>query len=230
MKTITIGEQTIAYRVRRSARARRLALRVGADIGVEVVLPDRSPGGDVERFLLRHVRWIIRHQQNLARWKTLGDGTRLTVLGRDVTLRFEPCDGHRAVASLQGPSLTVRCREFDQELVRTLVLRVLTRVAREAIPRRVAAIDAGHSCGPAAVTIRNQRTRWGSCSRKGTLSFNWRLVLLPPFVMDYLIVHELAHLKEMSHSPRYWSRVGRMDPCGREAARWLRVNGRTLPL
>lgn len=230
MKTITIGEQTIAYRVRRSARARRLALRVGADIGVEVVLPARSAGGDVERFLLRHVRWIVRHQQNLARWKTLGDGTRLTVLGRNVTLRFEPYDGHRAVASLQGPFLTVRCREFDQELVRTLVLRVLTRVAREAIPRRVAAIDAGHSCGPSAVTIRNQRTRWGSCSRKGTLSFNWRLVLLPPFVMDYLIVHELAHLKEMSHSPRYWSLVARMDPCWREAERWLRVNGRTLPL
>jgi len=230
MNTITVGEETIAYRIRRSPRARRLALRVGADIGVEVVLPEKSAGRNVERFLRQNLRWIVRHQEALARRTSLEHGMRLRVLGREVALAVEDAPGPGAVAALQGAQLLVRAGGDDRALVQGLVRRVLTSVAREAIPRRVAEIDAQHGLRPSAVCVRNQRTRWGSCSRRGTLSFNWRLVLLPPFVMDYLIVHELAHLREMNHSARFWALVGRMDPAFREAERWLRANGRTLPL
>jgi hypothetical protein len=81
-----------------------------------------------------------------------------------------------------------------------------------------------------SIHVRNQKTRWGSCSRHGVLSFNWRLVILPPHVTDYLIVHELAHLVHMSHSARFWKLVESHDPGFRDAERWLRRNGRNIPL
>jgi predicted metal-dependent hydrolase len=78
------------------------------------------------------------------------------------------------------------------------------------------------------VTVRNQRSRWGSCSRRGTISLNWRLVQTPLFVRDYLVLHELAHLKEMNHSRRFWSEVARLCPDFPEAERWLKQHSRLL--
>jgi len=78
------------------------------------------------------------------------------------------------------------------------------------------------------ITVRNQRSRWGSCSRRGTISLNWRLVQTPVFVRDYLVLHELAHLKEMNHSRRFWDEVARLCPGFREAERWLKQHSRLL--
>jgi predicted metal-dependent hydrolase len=78
------------------------------------------------------------------------------------------------------------------------------------------------------VTVRNQRSRWGSCSRRGTISLNWRLVQTPCFVRDYLVLHELAHLKEMNHSKRFWGEVARLCPDYPEAERWLKQHSRLL--
>jgi predicted metal-dependent hydrolase len=78
------------------------------------------------------------------------------------------------------------------------------------------------------VTVRNQRSRWGSCSRRGTISLNWRLVQAPGFVRDYLVLHELAHLKEMNHSRRFWSEVARLCPDFAEAERWLKQHSTLL--
>jgi predicted metal-dependent hydrolase len=92
----------------------------------------------------------------------------------------------------------------------------------------VVELAAPHALPVRRVTVRNQRSRWGSCSRRGTISLNWRLVQAPPFVRDYLIFHELAHLREMNHSTRFWQTVAGLCPDYQLAERWLKSHGRQL--
>ena len=108
------------------------------------------------------------------------------------------------------------------------VTRHLRRVAETEIPARARELAAAQGLAPARVTVRAQRTLWGSCSGGGTLSFNWRLILAPPWVRDYVILHELAHLREMSHSRRFWSLVRDVCPRYRRAEHWLRTEGERL--
>jgi predicted metal-dependent hydrolase len=100
--------------------------------------------------------------------------------------------------------------------------------ARAELPTRLLEIAAEHGLTVTAVSIRNQRTRWGSCGRDGKISLNWRLVLMPPAVRDYVLIHELMHLKRLDHSPAYWRLVAAACPGYREARQWLRINGPAL--
>jgi predicted metal-dependent hydrolase len=100
--------------------------------------------------------------------------------------------------------------------------------ARAELPPRLMEIAAEHGLSVTGVSIRNQRTRWGSCGRDGSISLNWRLVLMPPAVRDYVLIHELMHLKRLDHSPAYWKLVAAACPGYREARQWLRINGPAL--
>lgn len=107
-------------------------------------------------------------------------------------------------------------------------IRVLAQKARKAIPERVSYFAKQMGVTYGRITIRNQRSRWGSCSGKGNLNFNCLLMLAPPDVMDYVVVHELCHRKEMNHSPRFWAEVARVLPEYRAAKCWLKENGTGL--
>jgi predicted metal-dependent hydrolase len=100
--------------------------------------------------------------------------------------------------------------------------------AREELPARLLEIAAAHGLGVTGVSIRNQRTRWGSCGRDGKITLNWRLVLMPPAVRDYVLIHELMHLRRLDHSPAYWKLVAAACPGYREARQWLRIHGPAL--
>jgi predicted metal-dependent hydrolase len=100
--------------------------------------------------------------------------------------------------------------------------------AREELPARLLEIAAAHGLTVTGVSIRNQRTRWGSCGRDGKISLNWRLVLMPPAVRDYVLIHELMHLRRLDHSPAYWKLVAAACPGYREARQWLRIHGPAL--
>jgi predicted metal-dependent hydrolase len=106
--------------------------------------------------------------------------------------------------------------------------RTLRERARTELPARLYEIAAEHGLTVAAVSIRNQRTRWGSCGRDGKISLNWRLVLMPPPVRDYVLIHELMHLRRLDHSAGYWKLVAAACPGYREARQWLRANGPAL--
>jgi predicted metal-dependent hydrolase len=105
---------------------------------------------------------------------------------------------------------------------------VLRERARAELPPRLMEMAAAHGLTVTGVSIRNQRTRWGSCGRDGNISLNWRLVLMPPAVRDYVLIHELMHLKRPDHSPAYWKLVAAACPGYREARQWLRINGPAL--
>jgi predicted metal-dependent hydrolase len=100
--------------------------------------------------------------------------------------------------------------------------------AREELPARLLEIAAGHGLTVTGVSVRNQRTRWGSCGRDGKITLNWRLVLMPPAVRDYVLIHELMHLRRLDHSPAYWKLVAAACPGYREARQWLRIHGPAL--
>lgn len=104
----------------------------------------------------------------------------------------------------------------------------LRRRAKDELPRQLLNLAAAHGVAVHRVSVRNQRSRWGSCSRRGGITLNWRLVLVPDFVREYVMLHELMHRRELNHSPRFWRLVAAVCPRLVEARRWLRTEGHAL--
>ena len=119
-------------------------------------------------------------------------------------------------------------RVKDPADVRAEIERDLRLLARERLVPRLLELAAQHGLTVARVTIRNQRSRWGSCSRAKAIALNFRLVQMPPDVCEYVLIHELMHLRQQNHGPRFWALVEQACPDYRDAERWLRVTGRTL--
>ena len=212
----------IPYTVRRSSRARRVRVNVHAHSGVEVVLPARAS----ERAAAAAVRelrpWI---EQRLAEARAAmasvaeRAGT-LPYLG--TTLRLVPQDG-RSRAHRSGERLLVPAGEAGPAIE-----RFYRRAARAEIAPRLdrASALAGHSYS--GLDIRGQRTRWASCSSSGRMSFNWRLLLAPERVLEYVVLHEVCHLEVLDHSRRFWALLEHHWPDYREDRDWLAHNGATL--
>ncbi|HJS94025.1 MAG TPA: SprT family zinc-dependent metalloprotease [Solirubrobacteraceae bacterium] len=217
--------EEVVYQVRRSDRARRVRVTVDAVRGVEVVLPRRAPEREAAAAIRELRPWIERRVAELAgaRAAVAARGDTVPYLGRTLALRGEP--GRMRVAR-RGDVLLV---PVGSARVAALE-RWYRRAARAEIePRLQRACDlAGTSYS--RLTIRGQRTRWASCSRSGAMSFNWRLLLAPEAVLDYVVWHEVCHLEVMDHSSRFWRLLASRSPGYREQLRWLKVNGATLVL
>ncbi len=216
----------LSYRIRRSDRARRVRVLVDPHTGVEVVLPRRSPASAAPAAVAELRPWI---DERLAAGQAVRDavqarGAHVPYLGRRLALR--PQDGrtraHRRGDDLLVPADAVAAGEATERWYRR-------QARREIVPRldlAVATLGASYT----TLTIRGQRTRWGSCSSAGAMSFNWRLLLAPADVLDYVVWHEACHLRVMDHSARFWSLVAAHCPEYREHRRWLRAEGSTLVL
>jgi predicted metal-dependent hydrolase len=148
------------------------------------------------------------------------------ILFRGGRVRLEPGEnGEAGLVCFGGEAVPVTDAASD---LRPAIERHLRNLAAQELPARVFELAAPHRLPVQRVMVRNQRSRWGSCSRRGTISLNWRLVQTPIFVRDYLVLHELAHLREMNHSRRFWSEVERLCPTFREAERWLKQHSSLL--
>jgi hypothetical protein len=217
--------EEIAYSVRRSDRARRVRVTVDATRGVEVVLPRRAPER-VAAAAIRELRpWINRRVQELARAQAMvaQRGSSVPYLGQLLRVRREPgrTRVHRRGDELLAPDGATYLAALERWYRRAAQLEIAPRLDR-------ACAIAGSSYS--RLTIRGQRTRWASCSRTGAMSFNWRLLLAPEPVLDYVVWHEVCHLDLMDHSPRFWALLAGHCPDYRERARWLRRHGATLVL
>lgn len=215
----------LAYGVRRSDRARRVRVTVDRAGIVEVVLPRRAP----ERAAADAVRelrpWIDRRLAEVGRQQAaiLARGDTLPYLGTSLSVHAEH---GRTRVTRRGDTLLVPLGPLRQEALE----RWYRRMAREEISARLDRACSVAGLRYTRLTIRDQRTRWGSCSRSGAMSFNWRLLLAPEAVLDYVVWHEVCHLAVMDHSPRFWSLVAHHCPSHREHAAWLRRNAGTLVL
>jgi predicted metal-dependent hydrolase len=217
--------EQIEYAIRRSERARRVRVTVDPVRGVEVVLPRRAAARDAAAAVRELRPWIERRVSELgrARAAVAARGDTVPYLGELLRVRAEPgrTRVHRRGGELLAPVGTGQAPALE---------RWYRRAAREEIARRLDRACALAGTRYTKLTIRGQRTRWASCSRTGAMSFNWRLLLAPEPVLDYVVWHEVCHLQVLDHSPRFWSLVARHCPGYREHVRWLRRHGSTLVL
>jgi predicted metal-dependent hydrolase len=215
----------IAYSIRRSTRARRVRVTVDATKGVEVVLPRRAPEREAAAAIRELAPWIGRRLAELER-------TKAAIAARGQTVPYLG----QVLRLVEQPNRTRVHRRHDELLVpagdqRTPALeRWYRRAARQEIAPRLDAACARTSNSYTTLTIRSQRTRWASCSHGGAMSFNWRLLLAPEPVLDYVVWHEVCHLEVLDHSPRFWALLERRCPDYRQHLRWLRRHGGTLVL
>jgi predicted metal-dependent hydrolase len=223
-----------AFTVRRSDRARRARLSVVESGEVVVVLPRRAPLAEAGRLVVERAAWLDRHlariharHTRLAGRPGLGIGRILHVDG--VALRTATVDGGagrpaRGRVEVVGDQLLARLGRDGRDTPPLLEAWLRER-ARAVIMARVAARAPELQVKPGRITIRDQSSRWASASRSGALSFSWRLVLAPPYVLDAVVVHELGHLRVRGHSRAFWMLVEGHAPRTREARRWLREHG-----
>jgi len=226
----------VPYRIRRSDRARRARIRVSSD-GVEVVVPRRLPLREVEPFVEEKRKWIERTLRRMAEAEAerpparLEDGGEVPYLGERLRLDVQVEAGRvRPHVARLGETLRVRVGLPGREAVEDALERWFRRQARDEVASRLDAAVTRAGTDYSRLQIRGQRTRWASCSSDGAMSFNWRLLLAPPEILDYVVEHEVAHLEVHDHSERFWSLLASRSPDVREHERWLRRHGQSLRL
>ncbi|HEY2953275.1 MAG TPA: SprT family zinc-dependent metalloprotease [Verrucomicrobiae bacterium] len=212
----------------RNGRARRYILRVPADGSARVTIPCRGSIGEGWAFVRRHTAWIERQLQK--RSEVLGEkkgwlaGTEILFRGVPVLLQTGKVGAEEFV---QFADQRIRLAQAEEDL-RSHVERRLRQLAVAELGPRTLELATRHQLTVHRVMVRNQRSRWGSCSVRKTISLNWRLIQTPPFVSDYIILHELMHLREMNHSRRFWLQVAQACPQWREAEAWLKQHRHLL--
>jgi hypothetical protein len=211
----------IPVRWRPSTRAKNVSLRISpSDAVVVVTLPPRSGRRAGIALLREHEAWVVEKLAALTPAIAFEPGARFPLGGVPHTIRHEP--RLRGGAFLDGPVLIVTgAREF--------LARRAAEFLRAEAKRRIAALATPHAAAlgvkPRAIRVKDTRSRWGSCAPDGTLAFSWRLVMAPAWVTDYVVVHEVAHLREMNHSARFWALVARRTPHREAAVAWLKAEG-----
>jgi predicted metal-dependent hydrolase len=193
--------------------------------GVEVVLPRRAPEREAAAAIRELRPWIDRRIAELdrARAAVQARGQTVPYLGRPLALVVEP---GRTRVHRRGDELLVPAGAAQAPALERFFRRAAYAEIEARLDRACAAIGKTYS----RLSIRSQRTRWASCSPSGSMSFNWRLLLAPEPVLDYVVWHEVCHLEVLDHSPRFWCLVARHCPGYREQLRWLRKHGATLVL
>lgn len=218
---IEIGSEQVPIAFARNPKARRYILRFHDGVA-RVTIPRGGTFKYAAEFAHKNRDWIQKQIRRApVQW---GDGTLVWYRGEQVSLRVVSEGADESSVSFADQKLTIG----DADDLRLSVEARMRTIASRELPARTWDIARYHGLEVSAVTVRNQRSRWGSCSRSKRISLNWRLIQTPEFVRDYIIVHELMHLKEMNHSAPFWAHVENAFPHWREAEKWLRRNASLL--
>ena len=235
------------YTLRRSPRSRRLRVTIDPAVGIVVTVPPATrrgwahPEADVERFLRERESWLRRHLETMARDRAtiaarggLTDGASIRYRGelhRLAIVEASPNVRRSSVVRVgaeAGDELIVSLAARDRRPVAAVLEAWFRDRARAAIDAAIADHAGALKVTPAAVTVRDQRSRWGSASRKKRLSFSWRLVLAPPEALETVVIHELAHLRIFGHGAAFWALVASRRPDHLTWRRWLRTHSYEL--
>jgi predicted metal-dependent hydrolase len=214
----------------RSPRARSYRLTLRKDGVAAVTIPARGSEREARSFAEQHRDWLARARGRQAKRPR---PAAVWALGTPVLWRGEMTE-IRAARAGERPQVCLAADVFGVPALsgdlRAPLEAGFARRAKIELPARTWELAAETGAGVKHVTVRNQRSRWGSCSASGTISLNWRLIQTPDTVRDYIIYHELMHLREMNHSSRFWGKVEEVCPWWREAEKWLKRNGSLLGL
>lgn len=219
---------SVTYEVRRSDEATEPRIDVGMQ-GVTVVLPEESTE-DPEALLVENANWVIEKKQKYDTYREQApercfeSGEMFPYLGEPHQVVVE----QRPTSEVEGGELRLAQHHVEQTSVERALETLYRRKARERFEERADHFAVEMGVEYEQIEIRNQRTKWGSCSSAGTLGLNWRLMMAPSDVIDYVIVHELAHLRESNHTDAFWSIVAEHDPDYEAHAHWLEENSTQL--
>ena len=229
--TLAVGGTDVPVTIRHQPRARRYNLRIVSASGEVVLTIPR--GGSYDKgldFLARHEHWLAERLERHPAPVPFAEGRLIPLRGIPHRLRIAdrlrgavvplPSQGNDAVPGLEVPGGTSHAPRRLEEWLRKQAHGDLA----EAVARHTANLGKPAN----GITVRDTRSRWGSCSSRSRLSFSWRLILAPTFVLDYVAAHEVAHLKEMNHGQRFWTLLDDLSPDVERAEAWLRDNGADL--
>lgn len=229
--TIEIEFERVVYpvRLRRHRQARRYTLRIqAASRDVVLTMPVRGSLSDAKAFAQKNGGWIAARLRRLPQAAPFAPGATLPLRGASHRIEHRPHARGAVWTEIGDNGEQLLCVAGDRTHLARRLNDYLKRAAKhdlQAACRRYAA-DLGVAVK--RVSVRDQTSRWGSCSSTGVLSFSWRLILAPPFVLDYLAAHEVAHLVEMNHSRRFWRLLARICPATSRAKAWLQAHGTDL--
>jgi predicted metal-dependent hydrolase len=221
---LQVGEEVLPLRITRNHRAKRICLRyIPTDHAISLTLPRHTRVADGLNFLNLKSQWLIDTLHDMPCKKQIKPGVVLPMFGERVRIRHEPAQ--RGSWKLNEGVLMV---SGDRDLFQRRVVEALKKIAKRQIAEL--AIKKAKIVGRdiARISVRDTRSRWGSCSSTGNLSFSWRLIFAPYEVFEYVVAHEVAHLRHMNHSPRFWALVELLCPGHEVAKAWLRLHGRDL--
>lgn len=218
---LRLGSGQLPLLMVRHPRARRYLLRLRPDGTARITIPRGGSAATAMQFVERNRSWLERQYQRLLARPRLPSswqiGSEILFRGESVQIQSD------APGRIRFGSETLRVADRASDL-RPAIEKHLRKLATLELSGRVVELAGQHGFPVNRVTVRNQRTRWGSCSRRGTVSLNWRLIQTPEYVRDYIVLHELAHLRHMNHSRRFWQEVERLCPDYLNAERWLKQN------
>ena len=223
--------RTVSYTLKRSARAKNVWLRIGIGTGLEVVAPARMPLRELSGAIEKKSAWIQRHlaragQAEGVKRPVLKDGAVVPYMGEERRLRVLISRGMLNTVKMVSGEIIAAVPDVSG--LKDTLEAWYKKMARKVIVAGVERLANGRKFG--RISIKDQKTRWGSCSSKGNLNFNWRLIMAPPRVIDYLIIHELTHLEHQDHSKRFWDKISKRFPDYEESETWLKEHGRGLSI
>ena len=243
MDAVRLGTVDVPYVFKRVPRRRHVHILVDDEGTLEVRAPWRFSLRKAREVLRENERWVSETldavRERLAQRPRLVTGTRLPLLDGSLRLdvrpraqidMFECARPWRGRAERRGTVLRISVTSLGEGALRALIERWYRREAATHLSARVEHFSPRLGVRPSKLTIRGQRSRWGSCSGKGTVSLNWRLMMVPGALADYVVVHELCHLRHMDHSPDFWAMVSGVVPDYRERRRSLNALQGGLPL
>ena len=234
-RAVSLGATTITYRHRISQRARRLRFEVRPGAGLEVTTPPGVSVARIEAVMREKTHWITTMLTRYAQPprsvvdSPLQSGALLPFAGGHLQLIVdENAASKRSTLLMEEGTVRLTVPSSMPETLHAALESWYRRQGRHVFAERVAHWNAQFGFSHGRIAIRDQKSRWGSCSRQGNLNFNWRLLLAPLAVLDYIVIHELAHLKEGNHSPCFWALVAEKCPDYRSHRTWLRQHGPEL--
>jgi len=223
-----VAGRTLPLRVVENERARRLTLRIDAGgQGLRITVPPGLRHGEVENFLDRHRGWLEQRLAKVPERPQVRPGVKIPVRGVPHLIVHEP--GKRGTVEVSrdegGPVLIVH---GDRLHLPRRIADFLKREARREIEALVAKHTGTVGRRAKAIRLKDTSSRWGSCTSDGSLSFSWRIMMAPPPVINYLVAHEVAHLREMNHGPKFWKLCRELCPDTDRCKDWLKRNGGAL--
>lgn len=223
-----VSGRELSLRIVENVRATRLTLRIDANgRGLRVTVPPGVPAREVERFLERHQGWLETRLAKLPDHPQVRAGIKLPFRGRPHLIVHEP-DKRGTVDLREENGVPIMVVYGDEKHLPRRISDFLKREAKREIEALVAKHTTEIGRKAKAIRFKDTSSRWGSCTSDGTLSFSWRIMMAPAPVIDYLVAHEVAHLKEMNHGPKFWALCKHLCPRTEEMRQWLKRNGSTL--